>query len=380
MGVCLKNDIFYMLAETDYDFVKTAGQLKELNSLKGISQNPDYHGEGDVWNHTGMVCEALKELPEWAVLEDRMKGILFLAACFHDYGKIKCTKMEDGRIISPGHTVTGARMVRELFYRQYSDVYDISFEKREAVVWLVRYHGLPPLFMEKQDVDRQLCRIRETVDFSLLYLLSKADVMGRYSTDREQYLSMVEYFREYSGEIGCFESKPVFANEHTRHRYYQGSNVWRSDCLFDDTKFPVYVMAGLPLAGKDTYIQKYFPSLPVVSLDDIREEWGLGGGDMPQAVAAEARERAKQFLRREEAFVWDATNITRDLRGKILTLCQRYGARVTMIYVEVPYKELLVRNKTRARTVPVEVIDRMLKKMDMVEPSESYRVIYEVSV
>lgn len=37
----------------------------ELSILKDVPQNPLYHGEGDVYCHTRMVCRELKRLEEW---------------------------------------------------------------------------------------------------------------------------------------------------------------------------------------------------------------------------------------------------------------------------------------------------------------------------
>ena len=74
--------------------------------LKQVPQNPAYHAEGDVYCHTGLVCEALLSLPEWQTLSGVEQELLFLAAAFHDIGKITCTKYEDGIPVSPKHTIS----------------------------------------------------------------------------------------------------------------------------------------------------------------------------------------------------------------------------------------------------------------------------------
>ena len=196
----------------------------------------------------------------------------------------------------------------------------------------------------------------------------------------------MECFREYGREINCYEGKPEFACDYTRFKYYNdgfdegSSRIGRGTPLFDETEFTVFLMAGLPLAGKDTYIGEHLKEIPIVSLDDIRQEWGVSPADGSGAVADEARKRARVFLRRKESFVWDATNTVLSTRQKLRRLFEDYGARVITVYVEAPYEELLRRNKKRDRSVPEAVIDRMLEKMDMVEPSEGYGVIYSVGV
>ena len=68
----------------------------EISDMKDIPQNPVYHAEGDVYRHIGLVCERLPELPDWYALEPEKQELLFLAAAFHDIGKVSCTKQEDG--------------------------------------------------------------------------------------------------------------------------------------------------------------------------------------------------------------------------------------------------------------------------------------------
>lgn len=372
----MKQRLFDFLAQNQYETAALEEEFKLAEIMMEVPQNPVYHGEGNVWNHTKRVLEEIKKLPQWKMLDEDEKGILSMAAFFHDIGKIKCTKEEDGRIVSPKHAVTGAKMFRQLCYREYASRFEISFQEREEIAWLIRFHGLPSLFMEKEPVDVHLLRARECVRFPLLYLLGKGDILGRVCEDSGQKLLTVEYFKEYCRELDCYERKPVFANEYTRLRFYQGARVWQKDCLYDETEFPVYLMSGLPLAGKDTFIREYLKDIPVISLDDIREEWGIGPEGGSGAVAAEARERAKVYLRKKQPFVWDATNIVSDTRRKLYSLCEGYGARVTVFYIEAPYEQLLKRNQIRKRSVPVPVIDRMIGKMDMVEPSECYSVKY----
>lgn len=53
-----------------------------------------------------------------------------------------------------------------------------------------------------------------------------------------------------------------------------------------------------------------------------------------------------------------------------------YGARVHILYLEVPYQELLARNRKRARYIPEQVLERMIRKLELPEPWEAYEVRY----
>ena len=125
--------------------------------------------------------------------------------------------------------------------------------------------------------------------------------------------------------------------------------MWKGEDLFDDSDFDVILMSGLPLAGKDSWIEKNNADMPVISLDDIREELKLSPAKGSDKAVHTALERAKILLRRKEPFIWNATNIIGETRQKLVKLFAGYGARVHILYLEAPYQELLARNRKRAR-------------------------------
>mgnify|MGYP001954929931 CR=1 FL=1 len=80
------------------------------------------------------------------------RSILFVAALMHDIAKPKCTEVIDGKISSPRHAMVGAKMTRSLIFR--NKLGNIPFEIREKIVDLVRYHGLPLWFLEKENPEK----------------------------------------------------------------------------------------------------------------------------------------------------------------------------------------------------------------------------------
>lgn len=374
----MKIDLFENILNRKFDFHRIAKEFKVIHNLNEIPQNPKYHGEGNVYIHTENVCNELINLREWGELGKKQKVILYLAALFHDIGKISCTKIEDGEIVSPKHAIKGAKVFRELVYKEYAQKYLIDFETREQIAALIKYHGLPLLFIEKDDLEYNLIKASECLDMNLLYLLSKADLLGRECGDKEELLNKIEYFKEYSIEIGCFYSKKIFRNDYTRFKYFNSKNIWHGDEVFDITTFEVIVMVGLPLAGKDTYIKENLSHINVISLDDIREEFNVSPRDNSGKIAMIAKDRAKEYLRLKQPFVWNATNIISDTRKKLCDLFSSYGARIKFIYIEVPYNELISRNRTRDRSIPVKVLNNMIHKLEMIEGYEGYRTEYYI--
>lgn len=371
----MDNKLIKNIIDKNFNFDEIAKDFPIIEELKKIDQNPKYHKEGNVFIHTKRVCSELVLLPQWRSCDTIEKVILYLAALFHDIGKLICTKVEDGEIVSPKHGVKGAKVFREIFYKEYV----IDFEFREAIATLIKYHGLPLFFMDRDNIDYDLIRASESVNMKLLYLIAKADLLGRECEDQKELLNNVECFKEYSKDLDCYYAPKKFANDYTRFLYFNKQSVWHGDEVFDITTFQVTIMVGFPLTGKDTYIERYLKTTPVISLDDIRAEFKISPGKHSAKVAAIAKERAKNFLRQGTSFVWNATNMSKDIRKNLCALFSAYGARVRFVYIEVPYEELLLRNKTRDRVVSEKIINNMICKFDMIEKWEGYETEYVVN-
>ncbi len=366
----------------NFQFQMIIQEFPIINELKNIPQNSKYHGEGNVYIHTANVCREILSFPEFKLLTEKEQFILYLAALFHDIGKLTCTVIENGNIVSPRHGIRGSKIFRELSYKEYSNKYEISYDFRESISRLIKYHSLPFHFENRENPDQTLLKVSEGTDMRLLYLLSKADILGRKCDDKNALLNDLEYFKEYCIELGCFDSKRIYKNFYTRFRYLnskKGSNIHYNDELFDPSLFQVIIMCGLPLSGKDTFIENNLSNLPMISLDDIREEFKISPKQGSGKVAAIARERAKEYLRKHVSFVWNGTNIMEETRKKLCDLFTAYNAQVKFIYIEIPYKKLLSRNKKRNRTIEPKILNNMIHKMDMIEPYEGFSVEYHIN-
>lgn len=257
----------------------------------------------------------------------------------------------------------------------------MAFEERELAAKLVRFHGLPVWFWKKKRIEYDLLRAAEVVPLRLLYLLAKADARGRISREPGELEEHGELFAEYGRELGIWERPYPFFNAYTRFQYFQKEDLQPGAQVYDNTQFDVWMMAGLPLAGKDTWIQDVWNKAggmagPVISLDEIRRELGISPKDGSGKVANLAIERARRLLRRKEPFIWNATNLMQETRQRLVRLFAGYGARVHMIYLETPYDEALRRNQARDRRIPENVLEQMIDKMEMPESWEGYEVRY----
>ncbi len=369
----MEQKILEGIRNNNFSFNWLTVHYPKLSMLKNIPQNPEYHGEGDVYCHTEMVCEKLLELAEWQELGKEEQELLFLAAAFHDIGKTFCTKQEDGKWISPKHTIIGEKAFRRIAYKE-AEQFGLTFRQRETVTKLIRYHGMPVWFWTKNSPEFDLLKAAESIPLRLLYLLSKADVQGRVAKNPGQMEEQVELFADYAKELGIWENPFSFANPYTRYQYFHKEGLWHKAALYDETEFDVILMSGLPLAGKDSWIEKNGMDMPVISLDEIREQLGVSPAKDSGRVVQAAKEQAKIFLRQKKPFIWNATNIIQETRQKLVRLFAGYGARVHILYLEAPYQELLARNQKRARYIPEHVLEEMIRKLEVPAPWEAFEV------
>jgi tRNA nucleotidyltransferase (CCA-adding enzyme) len=90
----------------------------ELQALDGCPQHQIYHPEGDVFVHTGLVCDAAAHIAEREALPAEERTILLFAALCHDLGKPATTVLnERGEYRSPGHAQAGVAPSIDLLRR-----------------------------------------------------------------------------------------------------------------------------------------------------------------------------------------------------------------------------------------------------------------------
>ena len=350
-----------------------------ISDMKGVQQDPIWHAEGDVHIHTKMVTEQLINLSEFSSLSDQEKHILVAAALFHDIEKRSTTTEEeiDGkiRIVSPRHAKKGEFTTRQILYSEMNTPFLI----REQICKLVRLHGLPIWAITKDNPNKEVIYSSTVLDNHLLSILAKADMLGRICQDQEEILMRIELFRELCIENDCLRKSKSFKSDYGRFLYFNKEDTYVDYQPYDDLICTVTVMCALPGSGKDTYIKQNLDQ-PILSLDDIRRENKISPTDKKGngQVIQIAKEKAKTFLRSKTSFVFNATNITKDMRSKWIGLFTDYNARVKIIYIEVPYKKLLKQNSDREHKVPEHVIYKLMGKLELPDIREAHEVEYIV--
>ena len=100
--------------------------LPEISAMKGVAQPPQYHPEGDVWQHTLLLLE---NLPQPCSRTQAWGALL------HDVGKPPTFRVAPDRIRFDGHVEVGVKMAEEICRRlRFSNV------DTEQILALIQQH------------------------------------------------------------------------------------------------------------------------------------------------------------------------------------------------------------------------------------------------
>lgn len=152
--------------------------IPELHALIGCPQQVDHHPEGDVWNHTLMVCDQAALIADREDLFTYERIILLFAALTHDFGKPATTVIhDDGRITAYDHPQKGVESA-------YTFLRNIGMDNTMIahVIPLVREHMVHVFYFTPEITTRVVKRLMmrlEPATVKMLSYLVEADASGR---------------------------------------------------------------------------------------------------------------------------------------------------------------------------------------------------------
>jgi predicted kinase len=334
-------------------------------------QDAEWHAEGDVWTHTRMVVAEVERLPEWPSLDRDAQLKLVFTALFHDAGKPATTSTDaaTGRVRSPKHALAGVEVGRGVLR-----ALGCGLGVREEIAALVRYHGRPPYLLEKPDPAHEVISLSWLLNNRLLYLFALADTRGRRTREMTRPEENAHLWRMVAEENGCFDRPYAFANDRARFLFYREALSSLHYAPREEYRCTVTLMSGLPGSGKDTWLARHRPGLPVVSLDDLRAGLAVDAADNQGEVIQAAREGCREYLRAGRDFAFNGTNTVRQTRKRWIDLFTDYGARVELVYLEPSLAVIFGQNERRGKPVPKQVIQYLVEKLEPPTWAEAHSV------
>jgi len=376
------------------DLLQYVDDIPEFQLMASTAQSGPHHLEGDVLIHSNMAAGIVLRLIE----EERITKIedqiaLYLGTILHDVGKVPTSifNPKKNKITAYGHDDAGVPLANEFLKKYFPE---IPYAGREQILRLIENHMHPRMWMtEGMATVNKMKMLSLATNTKLLYLLSQADTLGRTAPDMKTGMMALEEFKQNCQDIGIWKKQyriPLAVHLDNASYSLARWNILMNDApesdeTYDEARemmgkpippFQLMLMVGAPGAGKTTtreQLQKNYPSLKVISMDDRRKEVCGNINDQSkngQIFGWQERELRKAMKDRQNVLI-DATNPTRRLRKVLLEIGRQNGALCSVIYFDLKLETLLARNAAREKRVPDEVVKRFYNAQQSIHPVEA---------
>ena len=367
---------FIELFKEDFtpDYLKIFS-LPSFCDMENCNQSKKWHKEGSVSNHTILVTEHMINLCDNVGIERGSERWITLtsAAICHDVGKPTSTffdeETKDYKCVC--HGKEGEKIIRRMFF-------DEDIKLRESVCYMVRHHMVLHHIFDKCCYEYKIKEMSwGLVPFYDMVMLNIADCLGskneiQSNEDIQKHFTKLCQIADV--HLGCMNTPYEFKDTD------KDEDTEKTPENYKD--FTIYVMVGLPGAGKDTWINNNLPDKKVICRDDIRTRIGIKGekpqGDRKQEeqVTEIAKFALEEACKNREDVVINNTNLKKEYRKEYIRTAVKYGARLVYVYVEAPAFEDNL--KRREGTIPQDVIENMLDNFEFPYPIEYDEIIYAV--
>lgn len=209
LNLCKKVDLSYLAKERVTDELKKAllkssspsvffETLRKVNGLKvwfpetekliSLLQNPVFHPEGDVWNHTMQVLDAGVNYRDKCT-----HPFAFMLACLcHDFGKIVTTEVINGKIHSYEHEQRGLPDITAFIKRLTDEKY-----VAEYVTNMTLLHMKPTVMANAGSSQKKFNKLfDDSIAPEELIYLSSCDNYGRHIQTEKILFEKLHIFRE----------------------------------------------------------------------------------------------------------------------------------------------------------------------------------------
>ena len=181
----------------------------EIAGLRGTSQDPSWHPEGDVLTHTAHCCDALAQLDAWKTADANKRRVLLFAVLAHDFGKPTTTQYTERRgqlrWISPGHESAGGPLT-ERFLQRIGAPRDIVEHVRPLVLHHLAHHSGQGDFSDTRV--RRLARKLFPASIDDLCTVMRADHDGRPPLHSPETLARIEQLRSRAHALSVEAAGP----------------------------------------------------------------------------------------------------------------------------------------------------------------------------
>ncbi|MDX2247413.1 MAG: HD domain-containing protein [Bacteroidia bacterium] len=326
-----------------------------IQQLKETEQNPRYHAEGNVYNHTLLVLQQFEKGVETFQLNPEEKLILYWAAILHDIGKPVVTHWREGRWRASGHEEAGVPIARNLLLQNP----DINASQRRKILDLVNFHQIPLRWgLAKREVE-DYKKLATKTDLRLLGIFAYFDLMGRICEDHERIYELITHLNEVIVprviyETGTFDQiQQRYSDADVQHK----NALWQS-LKFKDVKlmekllqsypkqvkkgiFQCFITIGADIAGQIEYISDRFPDFASFYLPELLSE------NLSKHEREKKLREVKHFLsvygREGRSLVVTGTHTDEAVRQQVVEFARLLGAQINYLFFDQALDDILLK-------------------------------------
>ena len=142
------------------------------------------------------------------------------------------------------------------------------------------------------------------------------------------------------------------------------------------------MLVGIPASGKSSYARQNYKDYKIYSSDELREKLFNDVNDQVHndELFRYIHKNIIKDLKDGNDVVYDATNIYSRNRRNFLSKLSDINCNKICIVFNVDINKCKLRNSTRERKVPEEVIDKMYNKIETPSIDEGFDEIYYVNM
>ena len=86
------------------------------------------------------------------------------------------------------------------------------------------------------------------------------------------------------------------------------------------------------------------------------------------------KEMMKEFLRRGESVLWNATNVTEQQRSSLIDIALQYDSKIEIVFMNTDLNDVINQNRNRESKVPEDVIINLSRKMEIPRLHECHKL------
>ncbi len=348
-----------------------------IEQMRKTKQNPRYHGEGNVLNHTLLVLDQFNSLKQQYSLSTEDQEVLYWAALLHDIGKPRVTQWIEDRWSAAGHERAGVPIARDILLQQSQ----ITARQRRRILDLVRWHHLPLRLGLRAAPFTAYHHIAVKTDIQLLGLFSMMDLQGRICENRSQIADITYHFNEvivpymidYWGTFDQLQRAFSRISGAAKNCVWYALKVENFDLIRSiiyDHSFEqpwsntCYITIGAPKSGKYTYVKAALPESIIPEILYV------------QCITESDCRTLENFLHTGmttgKPIIITGTNIDEQKRQGLIDKIREYDLEIHYLFFERQLSELLRDNRLSDSPLEEQVLRHAHGQLQFPHPWEAH--------